>query len=512
MTQPNEPRTNNNDPSLSISGFEDLAIHLSHEPSLPAPKTMNASNQSLPAFLERTPQPPALPISTRVERPAMTKAPATSATVSSERVEKVATRIDAASMTPPAPHTVAFKVQQLRAAAEQSAQSDRRDSVPELTPILRHDLPHHERFHSDPRDDVLLRWAEELPRWWHFDVEARMVEHETLWIMEKAEEIAKKYLKPIWWDRFVEGINDFCGTIYNEVIRPVWSLVAMPLAALAELLPDIDWPWNFELRGAHVSVKQTPLRRIVFDNRVSPELVDRLWNDPDAFIDAGQSLKRDDRTTVARVPLRAPGSTGQFPTTATGVLKRFHLRDLGHTLSHMMWFTRASRAWVYGREMLESKIGTARPLAMVEERVGPCRFRSYVLTEHIEGTRLDQFLQQTRLTTTELDQLAAQFAHIWHTLGEMRIGHGDMKASNFIVTPDRQLKIIDLDGTWRHWFDVTFLPRRDRDWLRFMKNWKGRPEVGAAFRAAVARHFDDLAAVTNRKASTPVSMRLQRAA
>ena len=149
---------------------------------------------------------------------------------------------------------------------------------------------------------------------------------------------------------------------------------------------------------------------------------------------------------------------------------------------------------------------------MVEDRFGPFRFRSFVLTEHVEGTRLDRFLQQTSLTTTELDQLAAQFAHIWHTLGEMRIGHGDMKASNFLVTPDRQLKLIDLDGTWRHWFDMTFLPRRDRDWLRFMKNWKGQPEVAAAFRAAVARHFDDVAVASRRQSATPVSMKLQRAA
>ena len=512
MTQPNEPRANNNDPSLSISGFEDLAIHLSHEPAMTKPNAMNTSNAALPTFLERTPQPPALPESVRTERQLVAKTAQIAAVSSGERIDKVATRTDAALTTPSAPHTVAFKVQQLRAASEQPSRPAARELLPEVAPMLRHELPHHERFHSDPRDDVLLRWAEETPTWWHFDVEARMVEHETLWIMEKLEEIAKKYLKPVWWDRLVEGVKDFGATIYNEVVKPVWSLLAVPLAALAEFLPDIDWPWNFELRGAHVSVKQTPLRRIVFDNRVSQELVERLWTDPDGFIDAGQSLKRDDRTTVARVPLRAPDATGHFSTTATGVLKRHHIRDLGHTLSHMLWFTRASRAWVYGREMIEAKVPTARPLAMVEDRIGPLRFRSFVLTEHVEGMRLDQFLQQTPLSTTELDRLAAQFAHIWQTLGEMRIGHGDMKATNFLVTPDRQLKIIDLDGTWRHWFDVTFLPRRDRDWLRFMKNWKGQPEVAAAFRAAVARHFDDVAAASRRQMTTPATMRLQRAA
>ena len=511
MTQPNEPHATINDPSLSIPGFDDLALHLSQEqpPKAVARSETGHNNETLPVFLERTP--PVLPV--RTQRPVAAMTNHEVAGSSAVRVGGTVARTDVAAALPPAPHSIAVKVQQLRAASEQVARQMTLEPTTEIVPALHREQLHHpERFSSDPRDDVLLKWAEDSMPWWHFDIEARMVEHETLWIMEKLEEVAMKYLKPVWWNRFVEGVNDFCGTIYKEVIRPVLSLVTVPLAALAEFMPDIDWPWNFELRGAHVSVKQTPLRRIVYDNRISPELVDRLWTDPDTFIDAGRSLKRDDRTTVTQVPLRDPGSTGHFPTTATGVLKRFHLRDLGHTLTHLLWFTRASRAWVYGREMLEANIGTARPLAMVEDRLGPCRFRSFVLTEHVEGMRLDQFLKRTPLSTTELDQLAAQFAHIWHTLGEMRIGHGDMKATNFMVTPDRQLKIIDLDGTWRHWFDVTLLPRRDRDWLRFMKNWKGQPEVAAAFRAAVARHFDDVAVASRRQVAAPVSLRLQRAA
>ena len=220
---------------------------------------------------------------------------------------------------------------------------------------------------------------------------------------------------------------------------------------------------------------------------------------------------KDDFGAVARVPVKAPSADGHFRNASVGLLKRFNLRGVLHTLTRVLLFTRGSRSWAYGRELLNAGINTARPLAMVEDRLGPFRFRSFVLTESVAGTPLSEYLEQTSLSTLELDQLAAQFASLWHTLGELRIVHGSMHAENFMVTPDGQLTLINLDGTWRHWFDLTFLHRRDRDWLRFMKHWRGQPEIGAAFRAAVARHFEETA-VMQRQHSQPVTLQLQRAA
>lgn len=485
MTTPNQqPARSTNTTSPATPGFEELAVHLTFADEALSGQT--ADNLPLPNYLNPTTQP------THVM-------PLKATSSESARIAPAAVTTNAVASTENVAEAVS-KWQQLRSA------------VGKLNPLqMREPSPKRLRFNSDPRDDVRLKWADETPEWWHFDVEARMVYPETLWINEKLQELFRKYLKPVWWDRFVEGINDFLSSVYRELLRPlllpVWTLLIEPLV---KLFRDVEWPWNFELRGAHVSVKQSPFRRIVFDNRISQELVDRLWNDPDCFLEAGVSLKRDDRTTVARVPLRHPESEGHFPKAASGVLKRLNLRNLGHTLTHMLWFTRAARAWVYGREMLEAGLETPRPLAMVEDRIGPLRFRSFVLTEHVEGTHLMRYLRENQLTTTELDRIASQFAQIWHTLGELRIVHGDLKATNFLVTPHGQLKLIDLDGTFRHWFDITFLPLRDRDWLRFFKNWKGRPEVAAAFRAAVARHLDERTA-----AQTPVAsprVQWQRAA
>lgn len=455
--QPNQPSnqpTDNLNPT--IPGFDDLAFHLSQQTSTSPFGTVVTNTPSRPLSLHR---------------PAETSAART--------VEPVA---------PAEPDT----------------------QEPAELP-LRKSLHQRDRFAGDPCDDVRLQWADDSPEWWHFDVEARMVDRETLWIMEQLEALFQMHLKPVWWDRFVEGINDFLTTIFNELLHPAWTLIAAPLRWLAQWIPDIDWPWNFELRGPNVSVKQSPFRRLVFDNQLAAQVVERLWNDPDEFLEAGQTVTRDDYAAVARVPVHAPQADGHFADSAIGLLKRFNLRSVLHTLTRVLLFTRGSRSWTYGRELLNAGLGTARPLAMVEDRLGPFRLRSFVLNEQVVGTPLPEFLATTELNTLELDRLAGQFARIWHTLGEIRIVHGAMHAANFLVTPTGQLQLINLDSTWRHWFDVTFLHRRDRDWLRFMKAWRGQPEIGAAFRAAVARHFEETA-VAQRQLIQPLTVSMQRAA
>ena len=191
------------DTSLKAQGFDDLAMHWTH-PAPQPPRLVPTNEDALPTYLDRS---------------AATTAP----------------RATNASVVPP-PH---------------------RGILPneERGPSF-----HQERFSSDPRDDVLLKWADGEQPWWHFDVEARMVDRETLWITEKLEELFVKYLKPVWWGRFVEGLNDFFGMVFHELIRPVWSLFAVPLAVLAELLPDIDWPCNV-CRIQHQVCARTHLRQ-----------------------------------------------------------------------------------------------------------------------------------------------------------------------------------------------------------------------------------------------------------
>ena len=341
MTAP-QPQRPTNDPSTQLPGFEDIATHLAQIIPMSVSRAAETPTPSMPMYL----RPP---------------------TPRSAAVDPFAAQIETTSAFVPHPNNEALHLRQSVSETDSQTNSE---------PLLHREPIHHrDRFAGDPRDDVRLQWADESSEWWHFDVEARMVDRETLWIMEQLEALFHKYIKPIWWDRFVEGINDFLSMIHNELIHPVWSVIAAPLRALAQWIPDIDWPWTCELRGPNVSVKQSPFRRLVFDNQLAAQVVERLWEDPDEFLEAGQAVSRDDYNAVARMPVHAPQSDGHFVKSAVGLLKRFNLRGVLHTLTRVLLFTRGSRAWTYGREMLGSGINTARPLAMVEDRFGPFRFQ-----------------------------------------------------------------------------------------------------------------------------------------
>ena len=273
------PQSNSpiDDSDATIPGFEDIAVHLSQQFST-APTDATSS--------------PATPLPRYLDRPAVASSASSRPTFRVDAAHPGPTR-RVSAQTASAPSPVMLKLQQLRAAFGGGSPQTDSETLPHREPLHPRD-----RFAGDPRDDVRLQWADGCEPWWHFDVEARMVEHETLWIMEQLEAFFLRYLKPVWWDRFVEGIADFLATIRNELVRPVWSFLTAPFRALAHLIPDIDWPWNFELRGANVSVKQSPFRRIVFDSHLASHVVDVLWDDPDDFLAAGQSLSQIGRAHV----------------------------------------------------------------------------------------------------------------------------------------------------------------------------------------------------------------------
>jgi RIO-like serine/threonine protein kinase len=80
-------------------------------------------------------------------------------------------------------------------------------------------------------------------------------------------------------------------------------------------------------------------------------------------------------------------------------------------------------------------------------------------------------------------EVAAQFGRIWKTLGRLSIGHGDMKATNFIVDSDNRIWMIDLDSMRVLGNRLMLARRRRQDLERFMRNWKGHPAAAAIFSA-----------------------------
>ena len=187
-------------------------------------------------------------------------------------------------------------------------------------------------------------------------------------------------------------------------------------------------------------------RYMEWDRRLPAELVDGLWQCPDELLSNGRVLKRGGRSTT--VELVAGGGTNPD---VRYVLKRFHSKDPIHSMTHCLMRTRARRGWKYGRLLRSNGVRTPWPLAYEEKRIGPVRHTSFLLTEYIPGLTLTEYMEkETANDGNAWSQPASTFAGFWSQLGTLRMTHGDLKASNFIVGEDLRLWVIDLDSASQH--------------------------------------------------------------
>lgn len=206
--------------------------------------------------------------------------------------------------------------------------------------------------------------------------------------------------------------------------------------------------------------------------------IEALWRDPDALVSSGGILKSGDRTTIVQLNLDG----------REVLLKRYNSKGPVHTLTHLMLRSRARWSWINGRRLLKKEFFTPAPLALVEERFGPLRLRSFLLTDFVTGIPLSEVVRDPNLTRSRSASLAREMSALWVMFERHRIGHGDMKATNFLVDDGDQIHLIDLDGMRWHPRGPTFHRAHERDRRRFLRNLDG-PDVNPAARQAFRVHF-----------------------
>lgn len=178
---------------------------------------------------------------------------------------------------------------------------------------------------------------------------------------------------------------------------------------------------------------------------------------PDRAMAAGSLLKDGATCTVARV-------------VASGralVIKRYNLKDLRHALGRL-W--RPSRAWHSWREAHRLRflgVATPAPLALIEERVGPLRRRAWLISEFCGGPNL---LVHLSADCPPPPAEARAIVALFGALGEQRISHGDLKATNLLWAGDR-VELIDLDAVTQHRTPAAHARAWKRDRARLLRNW-----------------------------------------
>jgi tRNA A-37 threonylcarbamoyl transferase component Bud32 len=158
------------------------------------------------------------------------------------------------------------------------------------------------------------------------------------------------------------------------------------------------------------------------------------------------------------------------------VVKRYNIKGWLHGFGRLLRRSRASVSWANAHRLHMHGIATARPVALVERRFGPCRSRAYFLAEHLEAPDVADWMRDKAIESIRKRQLADKLAELMYKLRLLQIAHGDMKATNIHVAGDAPV-LIDLDSLRHYAGRRRFERQHVKDLERLVRNWADRPHI-----------------------------------
>jgi len=148
------------------------------------------------------------------------------------------------------------------------------------------------------------------------------------------------------------------------------------------------------------------------------------------------------------------------------VVKRYNHKGFIHSLRHTIKKSRARRVWLHANRLGMLNIATPKPLAYIENRRGPLVWKSYLVTEYVEGQKLCNFLQNDSVTEQQRSKITGQITELLERLGKHRISHGDLKHSNILITANGPV-LTDLDAMRAHKWNWSYKLRQTKDLKHF---------------------------------------------
>ncbi|WP_372720830.1 lipopolysaccharide kinase InaA family protein [Immundisolibacter sp.] len=218
------------------------------------------------------------------------------------------------------------------------------------------------------------------------------------------------------------------------------------------------------------SVSRSFTRVQVLDRRYDTPALRELLANPDAAFAASDAdwLKRGNSASVVRVLVDGRAL----------VLKRYNLKSPVHWLRRFWRPSRAWHSWRNAQRLVLWGVPTATPVAVLENRLGWLRGRAWYVSEFVPGVPLHVALADT--TGPPREVIIERLHTLLTELVQLRLSHGDLKATNFLFDPDRPLMLLDLDAMRRHRRRRTFSRAFSRDLQRLRANWAEDPPLRLA--------------------------------
>jgi len=174
----------------------------------------------------------------------------------------------------------------------------------------------------------------------------------------------------------------------------------------------------------------------VFSRKLDRGFVEQLIDDIDSFVGRGEVLKSGRTSTVVKIRVG-----GEF-----FILKRYNRKGYLHQLVRCFMESKAAVSWRNGHLLHFNGISTAAALLFLEERCGPMRGRSYLLTEYIDGVRGCDYFEIA--DTSKQQAMAIKVRALVENLHRSCFSHGDLKSHNILINKVGPV-LIDIDGLKR---------------------------------------------------------------
>ena len=192
---------------------------------------------------------------------------------------------------------------------------------------------------------------------------------------------------------------------------------------------------------------------------------DLALSDPECKI-----IKSDNTTTVGLI----------FQDSYKIAIKRYNTKNTWHRLRRTVRSSRAENCWHFTQILRNLNISAAPAIAWIEEIQLGLKGRSWFVSEFVDGIScLDHF--KGDVPPAEIKKTLGEIVEILCKLRHERISHGDLKASNILLS-SRGPVLIDLDAMRQHKNESKYQQAARKDINRFLRNWQDNPALLATAR------------------------------
>ena len=206
----------------------------------------------------------------------------------------------------------------------------------------------------------------------------------------------------------------------------------------------------------------TPSGKFILEKNLNPKHFVHLFEDEDLLIRKGEVIKNEKGHLIVKIKL----IDRYF------FIKKYRIKNILHGISRLFKRTRAYNSWLTMHWFNAVGIRTANPISLFEKNGILGSRVSFLITEEIEGKRLDEAIDQN----VDADLIVGRIEAFFKRMGWIKFRHGDAKSSNFFLNQNR-LIAFDLDSSRRNYSNCFHNKAISKDKNRILRSLKENNKI-----------------------------------